>query len=151
MRYAALGMAIALLPAISRAADPAMQAYPTRSSVKWMPGPPALPTGARMAVLAGDPSKPGPFVIRLRLPAHYAIPPHHHPTTENVTVIAGALFAGMGDKVKKDAARPYVSGGFLSLPAQMNHFAWTKQMTVIQIEAEGPFAITYVNPADDPS
>ena len=36
-------------------------------------------------------------------------------------------------------------------PAHMNHYAWTSEDTVIQVHGQGPFAITYVNPADDPS
>ena len=37
------------------------------------------------------------------------------------------------------------------MPADMNHYAWTTEETVVQIAGPGPFAITYVNPADDPS
>jgi hypothetical protein len=33
----------------------------------------------------------------------------------------------------------------------MNHYAWTSGETVVQVHGQGPFAITYVNPADDPS
>lgn len=151
MRRPAFNPLFALTILVAAMPAGATNLYPTPSSVKWHAGPPSLPKGARMAILCGDPAKPGPFVIRLKLPANYAIPPHHHPATENVTVIAGALFAGMGDKLRKDDARPVVSGGFLTMPADMNHFAWTRQSTVIQIEGEGPFGITYVNPADDPS
>jgi hypothetical protein len=82
---------------------------------------------------------------------NYAVPAHHHPTTENVTVITGTLYAGMGDKLDCSASRTLAAGGFASLPSEMNHFAWTKVATIIQIEAEGPFAFTYANPADDPS
>ena len=51
------------------------------------------------AVLAGDPSKEGPFVIRVKAPAGYKIPAHRHPTDELVTVISGAAAFGMGDKM----------------------------------------------------
>ena len=128
-----------------------MGLYPNASALKWMPAPPGLPKGAQITVLAGDPAKSGSFVIRLKLPSNYAIPAHHHPTTENVTVLNGTLYAGMGDKLDRAASKPFVAGGFAALPAQMNHFAWTKAPTVIQIEAEGPFSIAYVNAADDPS
>jgi hypothetical protein len=46
----------------------------------WVDPPPALPKGPTMAVLAGDPGKPGPFTIRTKLPPGYRIPPHWHPT-----------------------------------------------------------------------
>ncbi len=151
MRRLAFSPLLALVVMTISGPAAATDLYPTPSSVKWMPGPPSLPRGVRMAVLSGDPAKPGPFVIRLKLPANYAIPAHHHPTAENVTVIAGALFAGMGNKLKKDSSRPVVSGGFVTMPAEMDHYVWTNQSTVIQVEAEGPFTMTYVNPADDPS
>ena len=65
---------------------------------KWGPASPALPPGAQMAVLAGDPGSEGPFVIRIKLPAGYRVPPHWHPVDEHVTIISGTLQLGMGDK-----------------------------------------------------
>jgi hypothetical protein len=42
------------------------------------------------------------------------------------------------------------AGGFLFLPAKMNHFAWTDEETIVQINGRGPFDIHYINPTDDP-
>jgi uncharacterized RmlC-like cupin family protein len=125
--------------------------FPTQGDVKWGPAPPNVPKGAEMAVMAADPSKSEPFVFRLRLPANYEIPAHHHSSAENVTVISGNFHAGMGDKLDKKASKEFAPGGFASLPAKMNHFAWASSATVVQIEAQGPFDIIYVNPADNPS
>lgn len=135
----------------ARAAEASMDLYPNPSVLKWAPVPPMLPKGAQIAVLSGDPTKTGPFILRLKLPANYVIPAHHHPTTENVTVLSGTLYAGMGDKLERSASKPFVAGGFARLPAQMNHFAWTKAPAVIQVEAEGPFAFVYADAADDPA
>jgi hypothetical protein len=33
----------------------------------------------------------------------------------------------------------------------MNHYAWASSPSVVQVHGQGPFAITYVNAADDPS
>jgi len=104
-----------------------------------------------MAVLAGDPGKPGPFTARLKMPAGYKIPAHQHPTAEAVTVISGDFHFGMGDKLDEGKAEKLGPGGFVDLPANMNHFAFGSAETVVQINSEGPFAIKYVNPADDPS
>lgn len=58
------------------------------ASIKWEPSPPSLPPGSQMAVLVGDPSKPGaPYVFRSKLPDGYKSPPHWHPTDENVTLL----------------------------------------------------------------
>ncbi len=64
----------------------------TPDQIKWGPPPPGLPAGSEIAVLSGDPSKAGvPFTIRARMPDGYKIPPHWHPTDENVTVVQGML------------------------------------------------------------
>src|SRR5690242_6239129 len=57
------------------------------NALKWGPSPPGLPPGAQVSVVAGDPGKDGPYVIRAKLPSGYKIPPHFHPTAENVTVL----------------------------------------------------------------
>ena len=49
------------------------------ADLKWKDGPPSLPPGAKIAVLEGDPAKPGPFVFRVKVPDGYKIPPHTHP------------------------------------------------------------------------
>ena len=118
--------------------------------LKWIDGPPGLPAGARFAVLDGDPSKEGLFTIRAILPANFKIPAHWHPSTENVTVLEGTLYLGMGEKLDESKATALMAGGFTALPGKMGHFAFTKDGATIQVYAMGPFAITYYNPADDP-
>lgn len=119
-------------------------------AVTWSDGPPGLPKGARMAVVSGDPGQAQPFVIRAQLPAGYRIAPHWHPTTENLTVLSGTVAVGMGEKFDETALKDLPAGGFGSLPAEMRHFFMSKTAATIQIHGMGPFAITYVNPADDP-
>jgi hypothetical protein len=118
--------------------------------VQWGPAPPALPPGAQISVLEGNPSERGALTLRLKLPANYNIPPHWHSMTERVTVLSGALHVGMGDTLNKQASQTLDPGGFVSLPAKMHHFAWTASPTVVQISLEGPFDIFYINPSDDP-
>ena len=118
--------------------------------VKWGPAPPALPAGAQIAVLEGDPGQKGAITLRLQFPANYTVPPHWHSMTERVTVLSGALHVGMGDTLDRQHSQALQPGGFVSLPAKMHHYAWTATPTVVQITLEGPFDIFYVNPADDP-
>jgi hypothetical protein len=118
--------------------------------VKWGPGPAHLPAGAELAVLEGKPSEKGAVTLRLRFPANYSIPPHWHSMAERVTVLSGTFNVGMGDKLDRHASQALEPGGFVSLPAEMRHFAWTAVPTVVQINLEAPFDIFYVNPADNP-
>jgi quercetin dioxygenase-like cupin family protein len=118
--------------------------------LKWGPAPPALPAGAQVAVLDGDPAKPAAFVIRVKFPDGYTVPPHWHPTTENLVVLGGALMVGMGDKLDKASMQNLTVGGYSKMPARMNHYVIAKGETTVQVHGTGPFEVTYVNPADDP-
>jgi quercetin dioxygenase-like cupin family protein len=85
------------------------------------------------------------------MPSGDMIPAHQHPTAEAVTVISGEFNFGTGDKLDETKAQRLGPGGFVDLPANMNRFAFATAETVVQINADGPLAIKYVNPADDPS
>jgi hypothetical protein len=118
--------------------------------VKWVEGPASLPKGAKVAVIYGDPSKPALFVMRVKMPASYKIAPHWHPADENVTVLSGTLFMGHGDKLDTATGTPVPAGGFMSMPAKAHHYAYTKKEAILQISSMGPWAINYLDPADDP-
>ena len=154
MKKLALALLVALPLTAALADDAAMDhmdhVVVQADAVKWGPAPPVLPAGAQAAVLLGDPSKDGPFTIRLSAPDGYKVPPHFHPTTENVSVISGTLSVGMGDKWDDSKMTDVKAGGFAKVPKGMHHYAGAKGETVIQVHATGPFGITYVNPTDDP-
>ena len=118
--------------------------------IKWQAGPPALPKGAMIAVLEGNPAKEGPFVFRVKVPDGYRVPPHTHPKTERITVLSGTFYIGMGDKFDKSAAQAMGPGAYGYWPADMKHFVWVKGETVLQFHGMGPWSIQYVNPEDDP-
>src|SRR6478672_8993943 len=108
--------AAAILWGVS-AAVPLAQAHKhviqTPQEAQWGPAPPMLPAGAQIAVLSGNPTQAVPYTVRLKFPAHYAIPAHSHPTDEHVVVVSGALTFGMGDSLTKGAANKTLStGGF---------------------------------------
>ncbi|HEY6064877.1 MAG TPA: cupin domain-containing protein, partial [Thermoanaerobaculia bacterium] len=119
--------------------------------LKWGDPPPVFPKGMSFAVVSGDPGKPGIFVVRAKVPAGYKINPHWHPTDEHVTLLSGAFAVGMGEKFDKAKMKTVPAGSYALLPAKMPHFVMAKTAATIQISAEGPFGLTYVNPADDPS
>jgi quercetin dioxygenase-like cupin family protein len=120
-------------------------------AVKWGAPPPVFQPGAKFAVMAGDPAAKGMVTVRLDMPAGYVIAPHFHPTDEHVTVLKGSFSIGMGDIVDKSKAMTLTAGGYAVAMANMHHYAFTTTGATIQVHMQGPFAITYVNPADDPS
>jgi hypothetical protein len=155
-----LATTVLLLTANSAAAQSVTQAaagpdkphaiVATPDAIKWAPAPAALPAGAKLAVLEGDPAKQGPFTMRLSLPADYRIPPHFHPVTEHVTVIEGTFYVGMGETFDASKASALPTGTFAALEPGVRHFAFTKGAATIQLHGVGPWGLTYVNPADDP-
>ena len=117
------------------------------SDVKWRP----LRPGAEIAVVSGDPDKAGaPFVMRMRYQGVVRVPPHWHPTDEHITVISGTFMVGMGEQFDESSATELAAGGYAFVPTKMAHYAWSKGDTLVQVHGIGPFAINYVNPADDP-
>jgi quercetin dioxygenase-like cupin family protein len=153
-RQTALFLGLLMCGSIGRAlADdpPGTHTMVTPNELKWGDAPPILPPGAKLAVLAGDPGKAGLFIVRLKFPSGYKIPAHWHPTDENITVISGSFAAGMGDKLDLSKLTALPPGGFATMPAKMHHFAVAQKETIIELTAIGPFQMTYVNPADDPT
>jgi quercetin dioxygenase-like cupin family protein len=119
-------------------------------AVKWGPSPPGLPKGAEVAVLSGDPGKPVLFILRVRLPDGYVVPPHWHSRAEHVTTLSGRMHIGMGDKLDRSKGQVMEPGAFTSFPAKMHHYVWASGETVIQVSGMGPFDINYIDPNDDP-
>jgi quercetin dioxygenase-like cupin family protein len=123
--------------------------YPP-SEIQWKDGPASLPPGAKIAVLEGDPTKEGAFVMRVRLPDGFHIPAHTHPKPERVTVIQGTFKLAMGDNPKLENARILPAGTYGFWSPGMVHAVWTEGETIVQVHGTGPWVIHYVNPADDP-
>ena len=123
----------------------------TPADLKWGDPPAVFEKGASFTVVSGDPGKPGLYVVRLKMPAGYTIAPHWHPTDEHVTVISGTFAMGMGDKMDPATMTELPAGGYALMPAKMHHYAMAKTEAIVQVHGMGPFALTYVNPADDPS
>jgi quercetin dioxygenase-like cupin family protein len=153
LRLAAMSVAVLTLHlgvGAQHADEKKREVMVTPGDLKWRDGPPSLPKGSQMAVLEGDPSKEGAFVMRAKLPDGYKIPPHTHLKDERVTVISGTLNLGMGSKFDEKEGMALPAGSYARMPAGMKHFGWAKGETVIQLNGEGPWNIEYLDPKDDP-
>jgi quercetin dioxygenase-like cupin family protein len=136
---------------VGQGAKTAAHVMMTAADIKWGEPPPIFEKGATFTVMSGDPGQPGLFVVRLKMPAGYKIAPHWHPTDEHVTVLSGTFALGMGETFDKAKMSDLPAGGYALLPAEMRHFALAKTDAIVQVHGMGPFSLTYVNPADDPS
>ncbi|MHB1174694.1 MAG: cupin domain-containing protein [Sulfuriferula sp.] len=144
-----LALAFGVLGAGIADADPATHVMVTPGDLKWAEVP-SIPPGAMIAVIEGPMNEPAPFTVRLKFPANYKLPAHWHPAIEHVTVISGTFNMGTGDKLDTSKTHALPPGAVAIMQPKTNHFAWTKEETVVQLHGVGPWGITYVNPADDP-
>ena len=118
-------------------------------NLKWS-APAVYAPGAQIAVINGDPSKEGMYVVRLKVPAGFKIAAHSHPNDENVTVLSGSFNIGTGDKLDQSKGTTVKAGGYSFVAKNMTHYAWFTEDTVLQLHGMGPQGVTYVNLADDP-
>jgi hypothetical protein len=117
--------------------------------LKWSDVP-SLPPGAKIAVIEGPLNEAVPFTFRIKLPANYRIPAHWYPTIEQVTVISGVFYMGVGDRLDTEKSTALTPGAMMTMQPRTHHFGWTKEETIVQLNGIGPWGITYVNPDDDP-
>lgn len=120
------------------------------TALTWGAGPAALPAGAQAVILEGDPKQPGIFTMRLKLPQGYKIMPHSHPARERVTILTGKAKVGAGDKWDESKMQLLKPGGYFTMPAGHPHYVLTQTPVEVQLTAEGPWTVNYVNPDDDP-
>jgi hypothetical protein len=146
-----VALCASLLLGTSLVAQTPDSAGKAKKALTWGPAPAVFPAGVKMAVLSGDPAAAGPFTVQLSMPDGYRIMPHTHPTDERVTVKKGTLLVGMGDTFDVTKANPMATSASGNVPANMSHYVQAKGATVVEVSTTGPFAMTYVNPTDDPS
>jgi quercetin dioxygenase-like cupin family protein len=118
--------------------------------IDWEPFP-AFPPSARLAVLVGQPTEPGPYVIRVKVPAGVRLMPHRHPEDRVYTVMSGVFYIGLGEQFDDAKLEAYPPGAVIVLPGGTSHFHRAKSGEyVTQVTALGPLGLEYVDPADDP-
>jgi quercetin dioxygenase-like cupin family protein len=118
--------------------------------IDWKPFP-AFPPSARLAVLVGEPTQAGPYVIRVKVPSGVKLMPHKHPEDRIYTVMSGVFYIGLGGEFDGDKAKAYPSGSVIVLPGNTSHFHWAKSGEyVTQVTAIGPLGLEYLDPHDDP-
>jgi quercetin dioxygenase-like cupin family protein len=118
--------------------------------VDWKPFP-AFPPGARLAVLVGEPTQAGPYLIRVKVPSGVKLMPHKHPEDRIYTVISGVFYVGLGDRFDAEDLKAYPPGSVVVLPGNTWHFHWAKSGEyVTQVTATGTLGLEYKEADDDP-
>ena len=117
----------------------------TPEEVKWTDRPGF--DGVKFAVVQGDPTKPGVYVVRAKFSPGAMTRPHWHPEDRFVTVLQGTWYTGEGDNFEPDKTTPLKAGSFMLHPAKAHHYDGAKDDEVIvQIIGIGPSNTTLVHP-----
>jgi len=118
--------------------------------IQWKPFS-AFPASARLAVLVGEPTQEGPYLIRVKVPSGVKLMPHKHPEDRIYTVISGVFYIGLGDRFEPENIKAYPPGSVVILPGNTWHFHWAKSGEyVTQVTAIGPLGLEYKEAHDDP-
>ena len=122
----------------------------TPAEMKWGAQGGLAMAGMEQANLVGDPSKPGPYTLRLKFPAGYKLAPHTHPDYREVTILSGTWYTGYGERFDEAALKALPAGSFYTEPANVSHFVEVREPVVIEVRGTGPSGRAFVNPADKP-
>ena len=119
---------------------------------KWEKAGKTMPYGMRVMYIYGDPTKPGPYIFRIRVPTAYRLPPHKFPDDRIVTILKGIWWTGVGDRYDPFKMDEYNAGTFYVTKAGTPHFDFARTEVILQIMGFGPVEnpIEYLNPDDDP-
>lgn len=137
---------------MGRAHQPGENTFKTilPEEIEWKPFP-AFPPSARLAIMVGEPSQPGPYTIRVKVPGGVKLMPHRHPEDRVYTVISGIFYIGLGEQFDADKLTAYPPGSVVVLPGDAYHFHWAKSGEyVTQVTAIGPLGLEYMDAHDDP-
>ncbi|KAF2989123.1 cupin domain-containing protein [Methylocystis sp. MJC1] len=108
-----------------------------------------LGAGPSQAIIYGDPSKPGIYVVRNRFPPGAHSNPHFHSQDRHATVIKGVWYTGVGEKIDFNAAVPLKEGSYMLHPANGVHWDGAgEEEVVVQIIGVGPVTTTQVGATD---
>jgi len=120
----------------------------TPSELKWQSQGGLAMAGMEQVNLVGDPSKPGPYTLRLKFPAGYKLAPHTHPDYREVTILSGTWYTGYGEKFDEASLKALPAGSFYTEPANLAHFVEVREPVMIQVRGTGPSGRAFVNPPD---
>lgn len=140
MRFFASIFAAAAIATVSIAVAAETETTTVKGGAEhWVALPGPSGQGLMQAVLLGDPSTSGFFVVRIKAPPNYRFLPHTHPNRHNITVLSGTYYFGVGRTFNKTAMTEYRAGAFVSVPAGVAHYAMTGSSgAVVQEDGMGP-------------
>jgi uncharacterized RmlC-like cupin family protein len=103
--------------------------------------------GIKTTTLMGDPTRPGPYAIEIRVPANTRIQAHTHRDSRSAVVVSGTWYFGYGAAASEALVKQLPPGSFYTEPADVAHFALTRdQPAVVYITGIGPTDTVFTAP-----
>lgn len=147
MRYQSIlsaGILTAAMLGLAASASPVRAETDAKGFIRTRPEQVDLTKG--QAVVDGDPTKPGIYVLRIKFEPHHFSMPHWHSTDRHIVVLKGTWYMGVGEKFDPATATPMPVGSYVKHPAGAVH--WDGAMNeevVLQIIGEGPVTTDLVD------
>jgi quercetin dioxygenase-like cupin family protein len=117
----------------------------TPEQVQWVDEPNGM--GFQRAIIEGDPTKPGLYVVRVKFPPWVMSNNHFHQEDRHAVVIKGTWYTGTGDAFAPGSTVGLKPGSYMKHPAGAHHFDGAKEEEVIlQIIGYGPSTTTRLRP-----
>jgi hypothetical protein len=121
------------------APDPKVLAFTLPDKIHWTDN----PGGASQAIITGDPSKPGLYIVLTKWHPHHMSHPHFHPNDRFITVISGTWYVGTGTKYDPDSTTPIPAGSVVTHYGKQIHYDGAKDEEVtLEIVGMGPATST---------
>ena len=119
--------------------NPAALKYKLPDQIQWKDD----PMGLKSAVLLGDPSKPGLYIMLVKWTPGHMSHPHFHPNDRFITVLSGTWWVGTGSKFDPESTVPLPAGTFVTHFGKQIHYDGAKDIeAVLEIVGEGPATAT---------
>jgi quercetin dioxygenase-like cupin family protein len=115
--------------------DPKAISIQLPKEIKWV----ATAGGSEQAVLAGDPSKPGLYVVLTKWLPNRNSRPHSHPNDRFITVLKGTWWVNTGPNYDPAGMKPVPAGSYVVHYGGQIHYDGAKDEEVIlEIVGMGP-------------
>jgi hypothetical protein len=111
---------------------------------------PGIPRPVEVAIVSGDPSKEGPYVVRYRTPSGMRFAPVTHPDARELTIIKGTYWIAQGESYNWKQMDEFKAGAVIQKEANKPYFGWARTAVILEERGTGPTNLNYVHEDDDP-
>ena len=131
--------AVTLFTVTAAEPDPKIMSYTLPANIKWVES----PAGSAQAIISGDPSKPGMYVVLTKWHPGHMSRPHFHPNDRFITVLSGTWWVGWGPKYDPASTYPIPAGSHVTHFGNQIHYDGAKEGDVVlEIVGMGPATST---------